>query len=47
MNKIKTCAIIGMRNSIYSPFEVNDNREIAKHFDKVYLFFLFGNGFLK
>ena len=43
MNKIKTCAIIGMRNSIYSPFEVNDNREIAKHFDKVYLFFLRNN----
>ena len=32
-----------MRNSIYSSFEVNDNREIAKHFNKVYLFFLKNN----
>lgn len=43
MKKKQTCAIIGIRNSIYSSFEVNDNREIAKHFNKVYLFFLRNN----
>ena len=40
MNKIKTCAIIGMKNTIYCPFEVNDNKEVSKYFDKVYLYFL-------
>ena len=40
MKKIKTCAIIGMKNTIYCPFEVNDNKEISKYFDKVKLYFL-------
>lgn len=40
MKKIKTCAIIGIKNTIYCPFEVNDNKEISKYFDKVKLYFL-------
>ncbi|WP_440680920.1 glycosyltransferase [Candidatus Pelagibacter sp. HIMB1623] len=40
MSKIKTCAIIGVKNTIYCPFEVNDNKEISKHFDKLSLYFL-------
>lgn len=40
MKKKKTCAIIGIKNTIYCPFEVNDNKEISKYFDKVKLYFL-------
>ena len=40
MKKKRTCAIIGMNNSIYCPFEISDNTEISKYFKKVYLFFL-------
>lgn len=37
--KKKTCVIIGMKNTIYSSFEINDNKEISKYFDKLYLYF--------
>ena len=36
----KRCAIIGMVNTIYCPFEVNDNQELSKHFNTVELYFL-------
>jgi glycosyltransferase involved in cell wall biosynthesis len=36
----KSCAIIGMKNSIYCPFEVADNQELSKHFNTVQLYFL-------
>lgn len=40
MKKRQTCVIIGMKNTIYCPFEVNDNTELSRYFNKVHLFFL-------
>lgn len=40
MTKFKTCTIVSMKNTIYCPFEVSDNNEVSKYYNKVFLYFL-------
>ena len=36
----KKCVIIGVKNTVFCPFEVNDNTEISKYYNSVELYFL-------
>lgn len=40
MFKKKTCAIIGIKSTIISPFEISEINEISKYYDKIDLFYL-------
>ncbi len=31
----KKCVIIGVKNTVFCPFEVNDNTEISKYYNSV------------
>lgn len=43
MLKKRICAIIGVRSTIISPFEISDINEISNYYDKVNLFYLQNN----